>query len=623
MVSASVGSMPPNKSLSQYDNTTTTLQTSLSSMLKTSRDELKILGDQRVNLRNQIKGLWDRVSDVESNYWVNGQKTIQRYVTSRGDAQHQFDQWRGDYSKERLLDVKKTMHEQRALRKQMSDYEKELDRLDAQYWEKMQMAVIKISTAPVTPSSSQQVLPVPDLVRRRPHRQTRTKRTRSPARSVLPAAPTRPGPRYHRAISSSASPAADTVEKHVLKKKKKLQQQQAVRPVTRPDPSTFQGVVNAMPGQFYQAYYSHGTDEGWYMGFTLPWDGDEWEEEIALKFSMREIDLKTDWPECYIPNLSQITKEDADGNSVTEEVVTSIKGWTPGFEDGGPRVKERVFLFLYFDDTTRATAKLKIPKKAGPKIKFTKAEIASGNLPIDWVSAANLRPVEVDVGSAIKGRQTAKKFEKMLLELDTLRQDGSGREESSQMIPDEMGSFRASPSASFSSIDDTSIATIPSPGDASHPNEAIPFNNTNTRSLGVTKNHKIQEKHNTKVNFRTHLPSPDCMDMEEHARSGGAMISINSNGGTKRASSMGTNDLTKFDEGVIMDYDLEFEKSVSLQSVEPPRGAFEDGPSQGHTVQLYNARRPIIRGSSIPPEHFLSSSLAGQIPRAWSVPSTD
>lgn len=603
-------------------------QKPLTATLRARGEELKGLQAKRDNLRNKIQSLWARLSTVEDEYWASGRDAIQRYVATHGDGDYGFDHWRGTYAKERSLDARKTMDEQKMLRTQIRECENDLDKLDACFWMSIQSTIDNVAAAPLMlkrlpPTKPTINPPEAPVVRvnkrlRRTQRQTRSLRaTRTSTLSSTPfsaAAPaaSRPGARYQR---SPASPAKSSTPTDPVPAPRRRGKTQPTRPITRPNPSSFQGVTNAAPGRYYQAYYpSTGGDEGWYMGYTLPWDGNLWEETIALQFSMRQIDLKTDWPKCYIPELAEIEKQDEHGNMVADTIVTGIRGWAPGYEDGGPLVQERVFLFLYFDDAhNRKSVKLRVPKRAGGKITFTKAEIASGNVPIDWVPAAYLRPVEVDVGSTVWGRATRKKFDKMLYELGTARRRAHfarcSRTASQDVDDDSRVAWEQS---AFGSAEEGTRASTPSQLNGSH------------QSVDVTLGREIHDNQDSQADVisQPHLSSPMQL-IDEKGLSKMPLISPSLTGrlGDSSLHGRGGGD-SHSDEGVIMDYDLEVEKSASRKGLDEKESVFgyQQRPySRLDGVPLNDDRKTNPRGSSTPPPSFLPNSFVSEL-RAQSVP---
>lgn len=426
-----------------------TLGTNLNATLQINSRHWKTLDAQRDNLRDKIESLWNRLRQIEHEYWAVGLAATEQYLaTHRSREPFLSLEWQGEHAKERSLGAKRVREARAAIRQQIWELEKEFDRVDASYWASIQSTFDNIA-AQSQPASQTMNLQPP---KRKPKPRAppppnpsksdsqtskngrRTKRVLRIARTgigsfasstISPVSESWParGPRY-RPSPPAAQPRTTNRPDPISRPRNKTKTP-APKPTTRPNPNTFQGVANAAPGQCYQAYYpSSGSDEGWYTGLVLPWDGDQWEESIAVQFSMRQIDLETDWPACYIPDVVELEQEDKDGKVVKDTIIKGIKGWAPGYEDGGPLAQERVFLFLWFVDTSRYSVKLRVPKnpETGTKVTFTQAEIASGKMPFDWVPAANLRPLEVDVGSAVQGRATMKKFKQMLHQLDTVRQ---------------------------------------------------------------------------------------------------------------------------------------------------------------------------------------------------------
>lgn len=594
-------------------------QKPLTATLRARGEELKSLQARRDHLRREIKNLWARLGSAEDEYWARGRDAVQRYVATHGDGDQRFDQWRGAYAKERLLTAGKTMDEQRMLRARIRQCEDDLDKLDACFWASVQATIDNVAAAPLTlnklpPANKTTMMnpPKTPVVRvnkslRRTQRQMRSSRaatrmSTSSSKSFSAAA------RYQHSPATSSAPTDP-----VAAPAKRRGKTQPTRPITRPDPTSFQGVTNAAPGRYYQAYYpSAGGDEGWYMGYILPWDGDLWEEAIALQFSMRQIDLKTDWPNCYVPALAEIERQDEHGNVVADTIVTGIKGWAPGYEDGGPFVRERVFLFLYFDDAAhhRRSVKLRVPKRAGGKITFTKAQVASGNVPIDWVPAAYLRPVEVDVGSPVRGRATMKKFDKMLYELGTTRRRVDFARCDSRVAWEQ---------GAFGRTERGTRASTPSQLDDSHQRVDV--------TLLGREMHGNQDSQADDVISQPRLSPPMQLIDDKGLDKTPALISPSLTG---RLSDIppqqgrGRDD-SHSDEGVIMDYDLEVEKSASRKGLDGKEESVFDCHQQRPYSRLdevplqqdRKTRNP--RGSSTPPPSFLPTSLVGEL-RAQSVP---
>ena len=59
----------------------------------------------------------------------------------------------------------------------------------------------------------------------------------------------------------------------------------------------FNGVIDPVPGNIYQAFYRDAHNEGWWMYTPLLWDA--WERHIGIKFSIWQANLFHDLPDCY------------------------------------------------------------------------------------------------------------------------------------------------------------------------------------------------------------------------------------------------------------------------------------------------------------------------------------
>ncbi|KAH8750321.1 hypothetical protein F5883DRAFT_579735 [Diaporthe sp. PMI_573] len=160
----------------------------------------------------------------------------------------------------------------------------------------------------------------------------------------------------------------------------------------------FNGVINPVPGDIYQAFYKDAYNEGWWMCTPLPWDA--WERHIGIKFSIWQANLFRDLPDCY--RISRVRTQ-AKGRKM-KPVIT---GWNEGFGEDGPRVNERVFPVLFFDDKPGEPGSFTFPP---PEKAFTFSKQALKALPAEWVAAADLRLPHVDVGQPVAGGETAARF---------------------------------------------------------------------------------------------------------------------------------------------------------------------------------------------------------------------
>lgn len=184
-------------------------------------------------------------------------------------------------------------------------------------------------------------------------------------------------------------------------------------------------VTDPTPGQLYQAYYHSpkAKERGWYMGTVLPWNSSDWAYETMINFSMQDMDLLSDWPDCCEPGVQTKTMV-VDGKVVEAKELTCIKKWSPGFEDGGLRVMDRKFLFLFFEDRPNRLGCLNIdPTEPLKLIKFGPS--AGEPVPIDWVEAKNLR-MNNDDDNVVWGSLTAEKYRNKLDSVARLREQAHG-----------------------------------------------------------------------------------------------------------------------------------------------------------------------------------------------------
>lgn len=162
----------------------------------------------------------------------------------------------------------------------------------------------------------------------------------------------------------------------------------------------FIGVTDPVVGEIYQGFYKDDECSGWWFCTLLPWDA--WERDIGIRSSLHEANMFTDLPECY-------TTEQVRASAKSRKMKNVIKGWKKGFEDGGSRVRERVFPVLFFDDNPGAPGNFNFPKSPEKVFNFSKK--ALNGLPAEWVAAADLRlPGAVVDGDPAGGRDTAGRF---------------------------------------------------------------------------------------------------------------------------------------------------------------------------------------------------------------------
>lgn len=553
----------------------------LFAMLRNTHRELKAIDQRRDALHDEVNNLNTASAQATSEYWVNQSKAFEKFV-AKGGA-NIFEQWRARFATNESAEAKKVAQRQAEMRAEIKHLQEEIARLDSEYWAKWQACMDVLSD---TPGKK------PPPRSPGPSRQPEAQLERRHDQSLATAAASSPQqPTLERHGSSSAAKASPSQQPVVpatpLNTKSPSpppaatgylagRQAQAEQPLPVPAASRWHGVTDAVPGQIYQAYYEHpsSTERGWYMGTPLPWDGSDWAKDINLDFSMSQMDLEDGFPECYAPGITTVEREDGNGNVVPNEIITSLSDWTPGFEDGGPRVRERRFLFLWFDD--RKPGKLKIPKavKPGQKMEFTKSALAS--MPIDWVSAKNLRHLNVKVDGSVRGRKTADKFTKMMDRLTSPRQNGADEmdyeaegdvtglsanttgfsHESSSAMP-ELGrgsGTQMMPEAPMvpesQAYDSEQYAAALRGGFTAQHDEEMPDSDASTVGATPVNKRRVQ---NDRDDF--HLSSPadddDKMDIDVDDDYAGTHIP------QRAAAAGGDHADDKFDEGVGMDYDLE------------------------------------------------------------------
>lgn len=229
---------------------------------------------------------------------------------------------------------------------------------------------------------------------------------------------------------------------------------------------TFNVVINPQPGELYQAYYKDPTQnyEGWWMCTVLPWDN--WEREVGIRFNMQKANLFQDLPDCYTTDRVRAKPR----GRATKPV---IKGWQKGFEAGGPRVRERVFPVLFFDDTPGEPGNFTFPAADKPFI-FSKQALKA--LPAEWVAAADLRHVGVDVGRPVAGRETAAQFRERVV---ALREIQARKRLSTPKKP--KGTISFSPINASSLVDTSSLMEDSSTVEPSSPLGASPLVEASTK----------------------------------------------------------------------------------------------------------------------------------------------
>lgn len=118
----------------------------------------------------------------------------------------------------------------------------------------------------------------------------------------------------------------------------------------------FEGITDPTVGRMYRAWY---RGKGFYVALMLPLGNFG---TVGVVGGISNIDRQRKAPKCYRRSGARIL------------------GWASGYEDGGPKSRERMFPMLYFEDTRDLAfeGSLVVPPSLG------------------WVAAKDLRPFDVD-----------------------------------------------------------------------------------------------------------------------------------------------------------------------------------------------------------------------------------
>ncbi|KAK0714045.1 hypothetical protein B0T26DRAFT_719397 [Lasiosphaeria miniovina] len=131
----------------------------------------------------------------------------------------------------------------------------------------------------------------------------------------------------------------------------------------------FEGVSDPVVGRLYRAWY---RGKGFYAALLLPLDSFE---TVGVVGDISNIDQQKKAPKCYRRSAERIL------------------GWASGYEDGGPKSRERKFPMMYFEGSADLSFRgsLVIPPSLG------------------WVAAKNLRPFDPEC-QRTKGSNNAQTF---------------------------------------------------------------------------------------------------------------------------------------------------------------------------------------------------------------------
>lgn len=205
----------------------------------------------------------------------------------------------------------------------------------------------------------------------------------------------------------------------------------------------FNGVTHPKVGEIYKVYYEdpEQNHRGWWMCTPLPFKA--WEREIGINFSFDKASLWDDWPEDQY-EVSRLPVRPK--SRKTKKVITGFKD---DFQDGGSKVRQRIFPVFMFDDDEGAAGNLKFP--ASPEKPYTFPSKALKALPAEWVAAANLRQLDFDVGP-VGGRDTAGRFLERLRARKELREK-KGTPKKSRAVGSSGSAVASSPMESSSVVE--------------------------------------------------------------------------------------------------------------------------------------------------------------------------
>lgn len=461
----------PSSGFSPTDDVT------LQSVLSNSGKSLSAMKDKRMTLQHNIQHKFHDINQTITDYWVTQAKSLTDHVSLLGRNVDE-DKWRIDFATREITRAEAAAAKQKQLWSEIEAMVKEAKDRDDKFWATWRTSLDQLA-ASEKPFQQSSLLSEAAKGSLRPPRHDerslraiakgpvprgptaftakskseskpaailsssgRTKSARNVADNAsLGAAHTRPSSNLSPTTSSPINNSSSTFDKMTRHgRAERPARKAAAKPLTvsapskasKPvkkrtlkslakSPSNPQPVTNPIPGQLYQAYYHSpkAKERGWYMGTVLPWKSSDWAYETMIDFSMQDMDLLSDWPDCCQPGLKTKTML-VDGKLVEAKELTCIEEWRPGFEDGGPRVVDRKFLFLFFEDRPNRLGCLDIdPTQPMKLIKFGPS--AGEPVPIDWVEAKNLR-LNNDDDNVVWGSFTAEKYRNKLDSVARLRE---------------------------------------------------------------------------------------------------------------------------------------------------------------------------------------------------------
>lgn len=433
--------------------------------------------DKRTALQHNIQHKFHDINQTMTHYWVTQAKSLTDHVSNLGRNVDE-DKWRVDFATREITRTEAAAAKQKQLWSEIEAMVKEAKDRDDKFWLTWRTSLdrLAVSNTPFKQSSFPLEAAKGGLrQQRREERPLRaiakaplprgptaftaksksepksaalssssgsTKPAKNVANNARPNAPHMSSPlipspttsspidvsgstcetttRHARAERPARKAAAKTSNVSAPSKVSKPGKKRAVTSLAK-SPFNPQPVTNPIPGQLYQAYYHSfkAKERGWYMGTVLPWKSSDWAYETMIDFSMQDMDLLSDWPDCCEPGFQTKTML-AEGKLGEAKELTCIEKWRPGFEDGGPRVMDRKFLFLFFEDRPNRLGCLDIdPTQPMKLIRF--GPTAGEPVPIDWVEAKNLR-LNNDDDNVVWGSFTAEKYRNKLDSVARIRE---------------------------------------------------------------------------------------------------------------------------------------------------------------------------------------------------------
>lgn len=223
-----------------------------------------------------------------------------------------------------------------------------------------------------------------------------------------------------------------------------------VRSHDRSPPNAFQGITHPKYGEVYQACYMQESGAwAWYLVAVLP--RDSWHHLgisgrlPTTQLARSEGKKRTRVPSCYEHHEARGKLKRTCPGSV------KIRGWAPGYEDGGARVKDRKFPVLFLEQ------ELQIPHYWHMPFELPPTEVLA------WVKARHLRPRNFqhkdseNTESLQTSMQVAKQFEARVKEYAANAGSEDDWEDDSE---DDSGDENITVDASFRGIRQNTVSQL-------------------------------------------------------------------------------------------------------------------------------------------------------------------